>query len=591
MHLLLASGDPHEHQSPLFLELIRPIEAPLVREDSILHGHQVNDWKLEPLRGVERHQGHPIGGGVPGVGVGNQRRGLEKSPEGIDIDIAARIARRKGVVELPRRRDEFLHVGESILPVFVVLRLFRQHVAVAGAVEHCLQQGRHRGLPARRGREFRVQPGETGQGRGRPLRHAGNRGGVRDRLEPGQGMILGPGSKPVERLTADAPRGHVDHPQERLVVTRVSQQPQPGDHVADLTAFEKLQPADELIGDPTAPQRQFERPRQGVGPEQDREVAARPLSGGGGGGDLGGDAIRLLEPRAVEHDPDRRAGGRGRDQPLDLPPRVVRDQPIGCAEDVGGAPVVVFELHHRRRRVVPLELQDVADAGPPPTVDRLVGVAGDGEVGMVDRQSPQDAVLHRVGVLIFIHEDEPIASIETPPEFGVLDEQSGDMHQQVVEVDGVGPQQHPLVDRPDPPGEIIDGLAPAGLEGLGGQEVVLGPRDHPGDPVDGRMGRRDSQRLHRPLEHPSGIIGIENRVIARQSHLAGMPAEEAGPKAMKCAHLHRLRADQFGDPAAHLVGRLVGEGQRHDPLRWHTLGNQVGQTMRDDTGLSATGPC
>ena len=171
---------------------------------------------------MERHQGDPIGGGVPGVGVGNQRRGLEKSPEGIDIDVAARIAGRKGVVELPRRRDEFLHVGESILPVFVVLRLFRQHVTVAGAVEHRLQQGRHRGLPARRGREFCVQPGETGQGRGRPLRHAGNRGDVRNRLEPGQGMILGPGSKPVERLTADAPWGHVDYPQERLVVTRVS---------------------------------------------------------------------------------------------------------------------------------------------------------------------------------------------------------------------------------------------------------------------------------------------------------------------------------------------------------------------------------
>ena len=31
MHLLPTSGDPHEHQSPLFLELIRPIEAPLVR--------------------------------------------------------------------------------------------------------------------------------------------------------------------------------------------------------------------------------------------------------------------------------------------------------------------------------------------------------------------------------------------------------------------------------------------------------------------------------------------------------------------------------------------------------------------------------
>ena len=77
--------------------------------------------------------------------------------------------------------------------------------------------------------------------------------------------------------------------------------------------------------------------------------------------------------------------------------------------------------------------------------------------------------------MIFIDEDEPIASVETPPEFGVVDKQPGNMHQQVVEIDGVGPQEHLLVDRPDPPGEIIDGLAPPGLEGLGSQEVVLGP--------------------------------------------------------------------------------------------------------------------
>ena len=70
-----------------------------------------------------------------------------------------------------------------------------------------------------------------------------------------------------------------------------------------------------------------------------------------------------------------------------------------------------------------------------------------------------------------------------------------------------------------------------------------------------------------------------------------MPAEEAGPKAVERAHLHRLRANQFGDPAAHLVGRLIGEGQRHNPLRWHTLGNQVRQTTRDHTGLPAAGPC
>ena len=36
-------------------------------------------------------------------------------------------------------------------------------------------------------------------------------------------MILGPGSKPVERLTADPARWHVDDAQESLVIPRVAE--------------------------------------------------------------------------------------------------------------------------------------------------------------------------------------------------------------------------------------------------------------------------------------------------------------------------------------------------------------------------------
>ena len=55
--------------------------------------------------------------------------------------------------------------------------------------------------------------------------------------------------------------------------------------------------------------------------------------------------------------------------------------------------------------------------------------------------------------------------------------------------------------------------------------------------------------------------------------------------------LNCTRADQLGDPSAHLVGRLVGERQRHDRGGRHTLGNQIGDPVSHHPRLPAAGPC
>ena len=65
----------------------------------------------------------------------------------------------------------------------------------------------------------------------------------------------------------------------------------------------------------------------------------------------------------------------------------------------------------------------------------------------------------------------------------------------------------------------------------------------------------------------------------------------AGGEPVEGAHLHRLRPDQVGHPPAHLVGRLVGEGERDDRRRRHAHRDQVGHAMGDDPGLTAARTC
>ena len=56
MQLLTGPRDPHKHQPAFFLQLLRVIEAPLVRHDAVFEGHQIDDGKLEALRRVQGHQ-------------------------------------------------------------------------------------------------------------------------------------------------------------------------------------------------------------------------------------------------------------------------------------------------------------------------------------------------------------------------------------------------------------------------------------------------------------------------------------------------------------------------------------------------------
>ena len=149
--------------------------------------------------------------------------------------------------------------------------------------------------------------------------------------------------------------------------------------------------------------------------------------------------------------------------PFGLRRLVVADQRVGHAQDALRAAVVLLQPDDLHVGIVVLELENVAQVRAAPAVDRLVGIAGDGQVRVVDRQGPHDRVLGQVRVLILVDQDVAIALVERGADLGVLAQQRGDVQQQVVEIDGARrPAAAP--DRPDRPAAT---MLPSGLPGRG----------------------------------------------------------------------------------------------------------------------------
>ena len=86
---------------------------------------------------------------------------------------------------------------------------------------------------------------------------------------------------------------------------------------------------------------------------------------------------------------------------------------------------------------VALEVEDVADVGAAPAVDRLVVVADHAEVPVLARELRHEAVLHAVRVLVLVDEHVLPALAVAGEHLGVRVEELGGEEQEVAEVEGV----------------------------------------------------------------------------------------------------------------------------------------------------------
>ena len=164
------------------------------------------------------------------------------------------------------------------------------------------------------------------------------------------------------------------------------------------------------------------------------------------------------------------------------------------------------------------------------------------------------------------------------------------MQQQVVEIGGVRGGQLGLVSRIDPLDDGSQRVARPRLVLLGRDQVVLGPTDGPGDGLGRDEGGVDLQLGHDAAEGLEAVAGVVDRVVLLQADQRGVFPQQPGAEAVERADPDRPARGQPLHPAAHLLGRLVGEGQGEDLLVGDAFGQQPGDAVGDHPGLSAARP-
>ena len=200
-------------------------------------------------------------------------------------------------------------------------------------------------------------------------------------------------------------------------------------------------------------------------------------------------------------------------------------------------------------------------------------------------------ILRPVGVLVFVHHDEPeLLRVLCAHLWHV--EQVYRFQQQIVEIEGAVVFQALDVFFVDLR-ELFPALAPSlRLEEVGACHGVLGVAD-----LRQRHARLDDAivylKLLEDLLDERDLVGrVVDDEIARQTDRPGIAPEQ--PRAERMER-RDPRADQRSsrqrlDARAHLFGGLVRERDREDFVALRVpLGKQVGDTLRDDARLAGAG--
>src|SRR5262249_13259282 len=156
----------------------------------------------------------------------------------------------------------------------------------------------------------------------------------------------------------------------------------------------------------------FQVPRQSIHAQENGEVPVIVLVLVDGFGNAAGDVLGFIQAGFVADDRDQLAARLFGVQVLGFSLAVVGDQGAGSVPDRFGATGIALQCDDTGSGKIALEIQDVADVRAAPFVDRLVRIADNAQVRLIDGQAAGDGVLGLVGVLIFINEDVAKAGIE-----------------------------------------------------------------------------------------------------------------------------------------------------------------------------------
>ena len=392
----------------------------------------------------------------------------------------------------------------------------------------------------------------------------------------------------LERFRADSARRRTDHPLEADGVGRIREHAQVGEQILDVALFVKAHAADDVVGDSPAHERLFDRARLRVDAVEDDDVGRPESAGARQPRDFERDKVGLVALGDAGVVGDRLAGAVLGPQIFDLALGVVADDAAGRGEDSFGRAVILLELENLRGRIVALEIEDVANVGAAPSVDRLILVADHAQISRSRGERLDDQILHAIGVLVLVDQQMRRAPLPLLEDFGKALEQNPGLQLQIAEVHRVH-RAHPLLVEPV-------NLRDRGLASrLSAREHLFGRDRFVLGLLDSRARKFERRRVGQRgvVEHAANrgqrITFVENRKIAIVAERVTFLAQDSRARRMKRAdpRQRRVVADQSRDPLAHLGGGLVGERDReHLERRRLALGQDVGDTVGQRAGLA-----
>ena len=297
-------------------------------------------------------------------------------------------------------------------------------------------------------------------------------------------------------------------------------------------------------------------------------------------------------------DADRLTHVAGRETVLLHALGVADDDRIGRIDDRAGRAVVLLKLEDLGRRKILLEGEDVLDLGTAERVDRLCVVAHHADPGVELRQAADDDVLGVVGVLVLVHQDVFEQLLVTRQHVRGVAQQDVGLQEQVVEVHRAVALAALAVDIVDIAelGDlrlpVFGGIDRVGEVGAGRHQAVLGVGDTRRDEVGLVFLVREVQFADDGLDEVLAVRGLVDRKRLGKTDLFGVLAQDARKDRVERTHADIAAAvigDHLCDALAHLLGGLVGEGERQDVEGRHALLDHIGDARGQHARLARTG--
>ncbi len=255
-----------------------------------------------------------------------------------------------------------------------------------------------------------------------------------------------------------------------------------------------------------------------------------------------------------------------------------------------GRPVVVPQREFSDGAEVGADaVEDFDRIGAAPFVDGLVEIAEEGGAIGIGGEQADDFVFGKVGVLDLVHLDPAEAGGPLGALFREQGEHGPGAVKEIGEIEGVSF------------GELLVIGAEALAEEIGKTGGVQSRDDSEGEIFgravglelgDLRVGGGVPEAGAVPEQFDAVILVIDDEVRA-ESEIAGFNAEHPGAEAVEGLDAAVLGSSPagFGDGLAHVLGGTVGEGDTEGFLRWHASGDDGGEAVGHDPGLSGACGC